>query len=181
RTLAMTIYGDLDLSLIKEFPKGRKNIVTRVVSPTQRERTYAFIRSQVLEGRQVFVVCPRIDPSDPSQKSRLWSEAATVKEEYKKLSTSVFPTFTIGILHGKLPSKEKERVMKEFKRGKVQILVSTSVVEVGVDIPNATVMLIEGAEYFGLAQLHQFRGRVGRGEHQSYCFLCTSSGADRRN
>lgn len=193
RTLALTLYGDLDLSLLDELPRDRKKIVTKIVPPEQRKETYEFIRKQVGEGRQVFVICPRIEKSqnansktqtnstfqipNSKQKDVGWSEAKAVKEEYEKLSKEVFPDLRVGMLHGKMPGTEKEKVMKDFQMGKIEILVSTSVVEVGVDIPNATVMMIEGAERFGLAQLHQFRGRVGRGGHQSYCFLFTESSA----
>ncbi|MAF13668.1 MAG: ATP-dependent DNA helicase RecG [Parcubacteria group bacterium] len=164
RSLALTMYGDLDLSVIRELPKERKKIITKIISPKEREDTYQFIKEQVAEGRQIFVICPLIDPSD-----KLGVKAVT--DEYKILNTQIFPDLTIGMLHGKLKPKNKESVMKEFLSKLSDILVSTSVVEVGVDVPNATVMVIEGAERFGLAQLHQFRGRVGRSNYQSYCFL----------
>ncbi|MBI1984861.1 MAG: DNA helicase RecG, partial [Candidatus Wildermuthbacteria bacterium] len=173
RTLAMSIYGDLDISLINELPKGRKKITTKVVPPRLRKEAYAFIKKQVEGGRQAFVVCPRIEAKSSDE----LTEVKTVEEEYKKLSEDVFPDFNVAMLHGKMAQKEKEDVMKKFKRGKIDILVSTSVIEVGLDIPNASVILIEGADRFGLAQLHQFRGRVGRAEHQSYCFLFTESNA----
>ncbi|MDO8577519.1 MAG: helicase-related protein, partial [Candidatus Wildermuthbacteria bacterium] len=172
RTLALTVYGDLDLSLIPELPKGRKEIITKVVPPEERKKTYAFIEKEVKQGRQVFVICPRIERSEAQNGLQ---EIKTVKEEYEKLSTKVFSKLNVGMLHGKMAQKEKELVMRKFRMGKIDILVSTSVVEVGVDIQNASVMMIEGAERFGLAQLHQFRGRVGRAEHQSYCFLLTES------
>jgi ATP-dependent DNA helicase RecG len=172
RTLAMTLYGDLDLSIIAQLPKGRKQIITEVIAPTARKKAYEAIRQHIAEGRQAFVICPRIERTEKSPKD---VEVKTVKEEYEKLSAEVFPALRIDMLHGKMPLKEKEQVMRKFKFGKTDILVATSVVEVGVDIPNATVMMIEGADRFGLAQLHQFRGRVGRGEHQSYCFLFTES------
>jgi len=192
RTLALTVYGDLDLSLIAELPKGRKKILTKIVGSGEREKTYEFIREQVGKGRQVFVICPRIEGNNnvkiqnPNVKSNpkpkiqkkdafLWTEVKAVEEEYEKLSKKVFPDLKVGMLHGKMPGKEKERTMRNFKNKKIEILVSTSVVEVGIDVPNATVMMIEGAERFGLAQLHQFRGRVGRSEYQSYCFLLTTS------
>ncbi len=173
RTLSLTIYGDLDLSLIQELPKGRKKIITQVVSPKERNKTYSFIKKEVRKGRQVFVICPRIEAKET--KSKGWSETKTVKEEYEKLSKKVFPNLNVAMLHGKLAMKEKERIMRDFSNKKTDILVSTSVVEVGVDIPNASVMMIEGADRFGLAQLHQFRGRVGRSRYQSYCFLFTDS------
>ncbi len=176
RTLALTIYGDLDLSLIDELPKGRKKVETKVISPEERKKAYDFIRKEVKKGRQVFVICPRIEKPEEGKKDVMgWSEAKAVKEEYKKLSEEIFPDLKVGMLHGKIASAEKERTMRDFKNQKTDILVSTSVVEVGVDIPNATVMMIEGADRFGLAQLHQFRGRVGRGKYQSYCFLFTES------
>jgi len=167
RTLALTIYGDLDLSILDEMPKGRKKIITKVVSPKQRNETYDFIRQRVEQGEQVFVVCPRIEDSDDILKS--------VKKEYEKLSKQVFPDLNIEMMHGKMTPKEKENIMKDFKNKKSNIMISTSVIEVGIDIPNATIMMIEGAERFGLAQLHQFRGRVGRSDLQSYCFLFTDS------
>ena len=184
RTLALTIYGDLDISLLDEMPKGRQKIITSIVSPKERESAYEFIRREIKKGRQCFVICPRIDPStslgasplNESPRKLLWAEVKAVKEEYEKLDKKVFPDLKIEMLHGRIKSKEKERIMSNFKAGKTAILVSTSVIEVGIDIPNATVMMIEGADRFGLAQLHQFRGRVGRGKHQSYCFLFSTSG-----
>ena len=185
RTLALTVYGDLDISIIKEKPKGRQKIVTKVVSPAKRRAAYQFIRNEVNSGRQVFVICPRIELADPAKEIRgkngqskmniLWAEAKAVQEEYKKLSEDIFPDLKVGMLHGKMKPKEKNEIMNNFKNGKISILVSTSVIEVGVDIPNATIMKVENAEHFGLAQLHQFRGRVGRGEHQSYCLLLSST------
>ncbi|MBU1179692.1 ATP-dependent DNA helicase RecG [Patescibacteria group bacterium] len=164
RTLALIQYSDLDLSVLDEMPSGRKIIKTYAVSPSKRISSYEFIKKEINSGRQVFVICPLIDASD-----KLGVKSVT--EEYKKLDEKIFPEFNIGMMHGRLKSKEKEEIMQEFKENKINILVSTSVVEVGVDIPNATIMMIEGAERFGLAQLHQFRGRVGRSEHQSYCLL----------
>lgn len=168
RSLALTVYGDLDLSIIDEMPKGRKEIQTRIVLPTERDRTYAFIREQISEGRQAFVVCPLIDPSDKLG-------VKSVKQEAERLDREVFPDLRIGVLHGKLSAAKKERVMRDMLERKIDILCSTAVVEVGIDIQNATVMMIEGAERFGLAQLHQFRGRVGRSNHQSYCFLLSET------
>ncbi len=178
RTLMMTIFGDLDLSIINELPKGRKNIITKIVDPINRDKAYAFIRGQAGHGRQVFVICPRIEVEDESTtKMELEKlEIKSVKEEYEKLSKRIFPDLRVAMLHGKMKAKEKEIIMNEFVNGDVDILISTSVVEVGVDVPNATIMLIEGAERFGLAQLYQFRGRVGRGKHQSFCFLFSESG-----
>ncbi len=175
RTLSLTIYGDLDLSLLDELPKGRKKVITKLVPPSERKKAYGFIRKEVEKGRQVFVICPRIEPTKDEEKKNLLIEMKAVKEEYEKLSREIFPKFRVAMLHGKMTPKEKERIMADFKKGKIDILVSTSVVEVGIDVPKATVMIIEGAERFGLAQLHQFRGRVGRSELQAYCFLFTES------
>ena len=171
RSLALTVYGDLDLSVINELPAGRKKILTKLVDPKDRKKAYDFIRQEIAKGRQVFVICPLIEESDKLG-------VKSVEQEYKKLTKDVFPDLKISYLHGKLKSEEKEKTMKLFCNKKTDILVSTSVVEVGVDIPNATIMMIEGAERFGLAQLHQFRGRVGRSKHQSYCFLFTENPAD---
>ena len=173
RTLALSIYADLDISLIDELPPGRKQIETKIVPPKERGIAYEFIRQNLNNGEQAFVICPRIQKSDKETMMNL--EMKSVKEEYEKLKKSVFPEFEIGIMHGKLTSKEKEETMRNFREDKIKILVSTSVIEVGVDVPNATMMLIEGAERFGLAQMHQFRGRVGRGEKQSYCFIFPNS------
>jgi len=189
RTLSLTIYGDLDLSIIDEMPKGRKKIITKIVKPNEKNQVYEFVRKEVKESRQVFVICPRIEPPKNkkeniddqlailpfNEKKLSWQEVKAAKEEYRKLSQEIFPDLKVGLLHGKMKTNEKEQVMEDFKNRKIDILVSTAVVEVGVDIPNASIMLIEGAERFGLAQLHQFRGRIGRGEAQSYCFLLTES------
>jgi len=182
RTLMLTVFGDLDLSLITELPAGRKPIETKIVSPIERNATYDFVRKEVQAGRQVFVICPRIDPSELSDSPDIRKlELKSVKEEFEKLSKKVFPDLRIAMLHGQMKGKEKEDVMKKFAAREFDILVATSVVEVGVDIPNATIMLIEGADRFGLAQLYQFRGRVGRGEHQSYCFLMADSKSESAN
>ena len=170
RTLALTVYGDLDLSILDEMPKGRQKIITKLVAPANRTLAYKFIGEQVKKGRQVFVICPLIEDSDIL-------EVRSATEEFEKLSKIIYKKFQIGLLHGKMKPKEKEKVMQKFSQGEIDILVSTSVVEVGIDIPNASVMMIEGSDRFGLAQLHQFRGRVGRGEHQSFCFLFTDSTA----
>ena len=169
RTLALTLYGDLDLSLLDELPKGRKKIMTELIKPDDRKKAYSFIKKEIKKGRQAFVICPRIEANNEK------SQIKAVKEEYENLQKEIFPDLKIGMLHGKMAGKDKERMMRDFKNEKVDILVSTSVVEVGIDIPNASVMIIEGADRFGLAQLHQFRGRVGRGKFQSYCFLFTDS------
>lgn len=167
RSLSLALYGDLDLSIIDELPAGRKTVLTKIVKEDQRENAYQFAKQELKKGRQMFVVCPLISPSD-----KLGSKSA--KEEAEKLK-EFFPDFKIALLHGKLKSTEKEKVMAEFLDKKTQILVSTAVIEVGIDIKNANLMLIEGSERFGLATLHQFRGRVGRGEEQAYCFLFTES------
>ncbi|MDP3901214.1 MAG: ATP-dependent DNA helicase RecG [bacterium] len=172
RTLALTIYGDLDISTLKELPKGRKKTKTSIVPPEERKETYEFIKGELTKGNQAFIICPRIEESEDEG-------IKTVEQEYKLLSEEVFPDFRVAKLHGKLASKEKERTMSQMARGKIDVLVSTSVVEVGVDIARATCMVIEGADRFGLAQLHQFRGRVGRSDIQSYCFLFTESGNEK--
>ncbi|MDP2926691.1 MAG: ATP-dependent DNA helicase RecG [bacterium] len=179
RSLALTIYGDLDLSIINELPQGRKKILTEIVPPRERQRVYDFIQSQVELERQAFVICPRIEPASSagSRRPTSWNDVKAVAEEKEKLAKEVFPDLRVEMLHGKMKPKEKEKIMKDFKNNKIKVLVATSVVEVGIDIPNASVMVIEGAERFGLAQLHQLRGRVGRAEHQSYCFLLTDSPA----
>lgn len=182
RTLALALYGDLDVSLLNEMPKNRKKIETRIVKAHERKKEYAFISSQIKLGRQAFVICPRIEVAETATPRTIaQAEVKTVKEEYRKLSEEIFPDLRIAMLHGKMKPKEKEKVMSDFKNGETDILVSTSVVEVGVDISNASVMAIEGSERFGLAQLHQFRGRVGRAEHQSYCLLFTGSESAEEN
>lgn len=193
RTLALTVFGDLDLSMIAELPKNRRTIITKIVAPADREKAYNFIREQVKKGRQVFVVCPRIDaaPAETEETrfqpgdnfSTAWArrqklalmDVKAVKEEYEKLKNKVFPDLRVAMLHGRMKAEEKEAAMRLFRENETDVLVSTSVVEVGVDIPNASIMFIESAERFGLAQLYQFRGRVGRGSYQSFCFLFTES------
>lgn len=173
RTLALTLYGDLDLTLLDEMPLGRKPVLTEIVHPAKRNIVEERLRSEIAGGRQAYVICPRIDEPDPSKEMAL--EAKSVTEEAVRLRKKVFPEFTIDILHGKMSAKDKDAVMERFAKGETQILVATSVVEVGVNVPNATLIVIEGAERFGLAQLHQLRGRVLRGTHQSYCFLYSGS------
>lgn len=183
RTLALTLYGDLDLTLLDEMPPGRKIIKTKIILPNNRLAVYEFIRKEIKKGRQAFVICPRIEIKEYEKKDAIlfdpkadYSSAEAVKavkEEYEKLSKEVFPDLRLAMLHGKMKTKEKEGIMAAFKNREIDLLVSTSVIEVGIDIPNASIMAIEGAHTFGLAQLHQFRGRVGRGEHQSYCLLFT--------
>lgn len=169
RTLALTIYGDLDLTLLDQMPSGRKPIITEIVLPGDRENTYIKIKNALAEGRQLYVICPRINEPDPAKESAVI--AKSVKEEAERLKRDIFPNYEIGILHSKMLQGEKEKVMNDFKEGKIHILVATSVIEVGVNVPNATVIIIEGAERFGLAQLHQLRGRVIRSNHQAYCYV----------
>lgn len=164
RSLALTIYGDLDVSVIDEMPPGRRLIKTRWVDGIRRQQAYDFIEKKVAEGRQAFVICPLVEESD-----KIEAKAATA--EYERLRADIFPDRRLALLHGRMKPAEKDSVMAEFRAGSADVLVSTSVVEVGIDVPNATVMLVDGADRFGLSQLHQFRGRVGRGEHQSYCIL----------
>lgn len=166
RTLALTLYGDMDLSVIDELPPGRQEIITRYVPPRQRSRMYEFIRQEASHGHQAYVVCPLIEESEVV-------EVQAVTNLYEELR-QIFPHLTLGLLHGRLRSGEKERIMESFTSGETDILVATPVIEVGVNVPNATVMVIEGAERFGLSQLHQLRGRTGRGTAQSYCFLLGS-------
>lgn len=172
RSLALTAYGDQDLSVINQMPPGRQEIHTKIVPPKNRNQVYHFISDQVKEGRQVYVICPLIDESDVL-------EVKAAVAEQKFLQEEIFPQLTVDLLHGKLSPAEKTTIMNRFKDKESHILVSTSVIEVGIDVPNATIMLIEGAERFGLAQLHQFRGRVGRGEHKSHCFLFTDSNSQQ--
>lgn len=164
RSLALTLYGDLDISIIDELPSGRQKVTTRWLKPFQRNAAYEFVDQQIQRGRQAFVVCPLIQESESLQ-------TRAAEEEYRNLSTEIYPQHRIGLLHGRLPITEKIQVMEEFRKGELDILVSTPVIEVGVDVPNASVILIEGADRFGLSTLHQFRGRVGRGKHSSYCLL----------
>ncbi len=168
RSLALTVYGDLDLSLIDEMPKGRLPVETMVFRPQERTRAHQFINKQVEQGHQAFIIYPLVEDSEKI-------EAKAAVEEYESLSKEVFPQFRVGLLHGRMRPDEKDEIMAQFREGNIDILVSTSVVEVGIDIPNATVMLVEGANRFGLAQLHQFRGRVGRGDQPSYCLLIPDS------
>ena len=172
RSLQLTVWGHLDVSVIDEMPPGREPVITRLILPAERERAYGFVRSQVEKGRQVFIICPLVEESDQI-------EAKAVVQEYERVQKRVFPTLEVGLLHGRMSGEEKDETMACFANGELDILVATSVIEVGIDVPNATVMLIEGAERFGLAQLHQFRGRVGRGEHASYCLLISDSSSDR--
>jgi len=169
RTLALTIYGDLDLTLLDQMPTGRKPIITEIVTPDKRDETYSAIKQKLEEGRQLYVICPRIDEPDPDKAGALRVKSVTA--EAKRLKEEVFPRYEIDILHSRMKPSEKEDVMKAFEDKETDILVATSVVEVGVNVPNATMIIIEGAERFGLAQLHQLRGRVIRSNHQAYCFI----------
>ncbi|MGQ9572395.1 MAG: ATP-dependent DNA helicase RecG [Dehalococcoidia bacterium] len=164
RTLALTVYGDLDISLLDEMPPGRKVVKTIRALPHERDEVYGFVREEVAKGRQAYIICPLVEESEA-----IAAKAAV--QEYEHLARHVFPDLRLGLVHGRLPSAEREAQMRAFRDGRLDILVSTAVVEVGIDVPNATIMLVEGADRFGLSQLHQFRGRVGRGEHQSYCIL----------
>jgi len=168
RTLALTLYGDLDLSVIDQLPPGRQIVKTKWLKPAQRESAYAFIRRQVNSGRQAFIICPFVEESEIIQ-------AKAAVAEYQRLSEEIFPDLRLGLLHGRMASTDKDEVMRHFRSGGLNILVSTPVVEVGIDVPNATVMLVESAGRFGLSQLHQFRGRVGRGTEQSYCMFLTEN------
>jgi ATP-dependent DNA helicase RecG len=168
RTLSLTIYGDLDVSTLDEMPPGRQLIGTQWFLPRERERAYSFIRTHVEKGHQAFIICPLVEESE-----RVEAKAAV--EEHKRLQQTIFPDLRLGLLHGRMKGQEKEEIMTRLQRGELDVLVSTSVVEVGIDVPNATVMMVEGANRFGLAQLHQFRGRVGRGQVQSYCILLSDT------
>jgi ATP-dependent DNA helicase RecG len=169
RTLALTIYGDLDLTLLDQMPTGRKPIITDIIPPTKRSHTYEAIRKELEAGRQLYVICPRINEPDPEKEQAL--NTKSVKEEAKRLQKDIFPEYNIDIIHSKMKPDDKEETMKQFAEKKIDILVATSLVEVGVNVPNATIIIIEGAERFGLAQLHQLRGRVIRSNHQAYCYI----------
>jgi ATP-dependent DNA helicase RecG len=177
RTLALTIYGDLDLTLLDEMPKGRKPVITEIITPEKRDETYEEIRNELEKGRQLYVICPRIDEPDPKKEFAL--RVKSVKAEAEKIKKQIFPEYNIDIMHSKMTPKEKDTVMKKFENGETNILVSTSVIEVGVNVPNATMIIIEGADRFGLAQLHQLRGRVLRSNHQAYCFVFSDSKSEQ--
>ena len=167
RTLSLTVYGDLDVSVIDQLPPGRQKIITRWRAGARRDEAYRLIEQEVEAGRQAFIICPLIEESET-----LAVKAVTV--EYERLSRDVFPGLRLGLLHGGMKAADKDAGMRRFRDGELDILVATSVIEVGIDIPNATVMIIEDADRFGLSQLHQFRGRVGRGKHQSYCYVLSA-------
>ncbi|MES2985855.1 MAG: ATP-dependent DNA helicase RecG [Patescibacteria group bacterium] len=177
RTLALTIYGDLDLSVVDQMPTGRKPIITELVPENKRVEMYAFINEQLKAGRQAYVICARIADPDPDLMSKLILKS--VQEEAIRLSKNEFKNWKVGILHSKMKPVEKDKIMKDFLDHKVDVLVATSVVEVGVNVPNSTLIVIEGADRFGLSQLHQLRGRVIRGNHQAYCYLCTQTASTK--
>lgn len=177
RTLALTIYGDLDLSVIDEMPQGRKRVITEIISENKREDSYQKIEKELRAGRQLYVICPKIDDPDLGQQIKL--DVKSVISEAKRLKEKVFPKYRIEIMHSKMSKQKKEKIMLDFSNHQIDILVSTSVIEVGVNIPNATVIIIEGAERFGLAQLHQLRGRVIRSNYQSYCYLFAEARTDK--
>lgn len=167
RSLALTLYGELDVSVIDELPAGRKPITTKIWSPASAPTLYESIKQEITAGRQAYIICPLIDDNPDNDKK-------SVEAEYARLRRTVFSSLRIGMVHGKMAPDDKDVVMRQFADGEIDVLVSTTVVEVGVNVPNATVMLIENADHFGLSQLHQLRGRVGRGEHKSYCHLMLS-------
>lgn len=177
RSLALTIYGDLDLSILDTLPPGRKPVVTHIIQKDKREETYDFIKEKLREGRQLYVICPRINEPDPSKEKTVSAKSAT--EEARRLKKDVFPEWNIGLIHGKMNPKDKENVMQSFAAHKIDILVATSVIEVGINVPNATMIIIEGAERFGLSQLHQLRGRVMRSSYEPYCFVFTDAHNDK--
>ena len=164
RTLALILYGDLDISIIDELPPNRKKIETFAVQKNMTERVNRFIQKQVQEGRQAYIVCPLVEENEEL-------DLKSVEKLYETYKTEIFPQYRVEYIHGKMKQKDKDSIMEKFKKGDIDILISTTVIEVGVDVPNANIMVIENAERFGLAQLHQLRGRVGRGEYQSYCIL----------
>ena len=171
RTLALILYGDLDISIIDELPPNRKKIETYAVTKSLEDRVNKFIEKQIIEGKQAYVVCPLVEENEEI-------DAKSVEEVAEKYKNNVFSKYKVEYLHGKMKQKEKDAIMEEFKNGEIQILISTTVIEVGVNVPNATIMVVENAERFGLAQLHQLRGRVGRGDSQSYCILKYQGNSD---
>jgi ATP-dependent DNA helicase RecG len=172
RTLSLTLYGDLDVSVLDELPAGRQPVITRWRAGAQRQEAYRLVAEEVAAGRQAYIICPLVEESEAL-------EAKSAIKEYERLKTHVFPDLRLGLVHGQVKPAEKDRVMRAFRDGEIDVLVATAVVEVGVDVPNATVMLIEDADRFGLSQLHQFRGRVGRGEHQSYCYILSEEASQQ--
>lgn len=181
RSLALSVYGDLDLLVLDELPPGRQEISTHILYPRERERAYSLIRSQIQQGFQAFIIYPLIERGEKETSEEMILEGRAAVDEHRRLQTEMFPNLQLGLLHGRLRPEQKEEIMARFRDGDTHILVSTSVVEVGVDVPNATVMLIEGANRFGLSQLHQFRGRVGRGTAKSYCLLIPETQDEAEN
>jgi ATP-dependent DNA helicase RecG len=173
RTLALTIYGDLDLSIVDQMPSGRKPIITEIIDEEKRKGMYAKVREELNQGRQAYVICARIADPDPDLMSKL--NVKSVQEEALRLEKNDFKGYKIATLHSKMKTTEKDKVMKDFLDHKIDILVATSVIEVGVNVPNSTTIIIEGSDRFGLSQIHQLRGRVIRGNHQAYCYLCTTT------
>ena len=171
RTLALILYGDLDISIIDELPPNRKKIDTFAVNKKMTDRVNMFIKKQIEEGRQAYIVCPLVEENEEL-------DLKSVQNLYEKYKTEIFPNYKVEYIHGKMKPKEKDEIMNKFKKGEIDILISTTVIEVGVDVPNANIMVIENAERFGLAALHQLRGRVGRGEYQSYCILKYESNSE---
>ena len=171
RTLALTMYGDLETSLLDEMPPGRKPIRTVLIESHERNEAYNFVYEQVRQGRQAFIICPLVEESD----AETMADVRAATTEFERLRDDVFPTLSLALLHGRMSAQQKDETMAAFRDHLVDVLVSTAVVEVGIDVPNANLIMIEGAERFGLAQLHQFRGRVGRGEAQSFCLLLSDS------
>ena len=173
RTLALTIYGNLDLSVIDELPPGRAVVSTQIIKPEGRAAMYEKIRAELSDGRQAYVICPRIEEPDPQKLNALMAKSA--KAEAARLQKDIFPEYAVGLLHGAMKPAEKDEAMRAFEQGETRVLVATSVVEVGVNVPNATMIAIEGAERFGLSQLHQLRGRVQRSTYKPHCFLVPNS------
>ncbi|MBR4972851.1 MAG: ATP-dependent DNA helicase RecG, partial [Clostridia bacterium] len=171
RTLGLILYGDLDISIIDEYPKGRQKIDTYLVDTNYRQRIYNYIKKFLNEGRQGYIVCPLVEENEVL-------DITPATEYYEKLKENDFKCYSLGLLHGKMSSKEKESVMRDFSEGKIQLLIATTVIEVGIDVPNAVIMVIENAERFGLSQLHQLRGRIGRGKYKSDCILISDSKSD---
>jgi ATP-dependent DNA helicase RecG len=170
RTLALTLYGDLDRSVIDEMPPGRTKIITRYVQDKERAKLYEFVRGQIAAGHQAYVVCPLVEESEKIDLKAAEAEVEVLKK--------IFPEHKVGLIHGRMKGEQKDKIMSDFFAGKIKILVSTTVIEVGIDVPNSTIMIIEHSERFGLSQLHQLRGRTGRGQEQSYCFLMGKPSSD---
>jgi ATP-dependent DNA helicase RecG len=177
RTLSLTAYGDLDASVLRELPAGRRPVESWVVGEEKRAGAYEFIRERLREGRQAYVVCPLVERS-PGEAGRERLEAKAAAEEAERLRAGEFADFRVGLLHGQMPPRDKQAAMERFAAGETDVLVATSVIEVGIDVANATVILVEAAERYGLSQLHQLRGRVGRGEHLSHCILFADPGSE---